>query len=221
MSLQALKTLFSPSDEQLMWRVQSRDDAEAFARLVGRWQAPIQRLCFRMIGDVHRAEDLTQEVFTRLFAHRKNYQTSRKFSTYLWRIALNRCYSELRRSNARSQVEIVGAFSDEASPGTPISGGCELEGPDEQAATADAAREVRIALTNLPDHLRAVVVLRHYEDLKFREIAETLDLPEGTVKTRMTEALDRLGHLLRGPLDQQRRPRSPRRTASRNQRCLL
>jgi hypothetical protein len=58
-----LTSLFAANDEQLMWRVKLDDDASAFARLLARWEKPIQRLCFRMTGDRHRAEDLTQTVF--------------------------------------------------------------------------------------------------------------------------------------------------------------
>src|SRR5437867_8188319 len=81
----SLKSFFSITDEQAMWRVQAQDDTAAFAELVRRWQKPIQSLCARMTGDVHRAEDLAQETFTRLFAQRKKYQSSGKFSSYIWR----------------------------------------------------------------------------------------------------------------------------------------
>ena len=80
-------SLFSSTDEQAMWRVRTEDDPQAFAQLVGRWQKPIQSLCTRMTGDPHRGEDLTQETFVRLFARRKNYEPSGKFSTFLWRLS--------------------------------------------------------------------------------------------------------------------------------------
>lgn len=88
-ALQSLKALFAPTDEQLMWRVQTTGDSGAFGELVRRWEAPIQRLCARLTGDEHRAEDLAQEVFTRIFAHRAGFKHGAKFSTYLWRVALN------------------------------------------------------------------------------------------------------------------------------------
>ena len=80
-----------------MTRVQRDDDAHAFSQLVRRWELPIQGLCSRMLGDPHRGQDLAQETFARLFAKRKDYQPTGKFSTFLWRIALNLCYDELRR----------------------------------------------------------------------------------------------------------------------------
>src|SRR5262245_1697732 len=99
----SLRSLFVISDEQAMWRVQAEDDERAFAQLVHRWESPIQRLCLRMTGDAQRAEDLAQEAFVRVFARRKEYQHGGKFSTWLWRIALNLCYDELRRRQRRAK----------------------------------------------------------------------------------------------------------------------
>src|SRR6185503_16783277 len=101
-----LFSLFSISDEQTMWRVQMQDDAEAFALLVERWEGPIQNLCTRMLGDLHRGEDLAQEAFARVFARRKEYEPRGKFSTFLWRVALNLCYDELRRRDRRRETSL-------------------------------------------------------------------------------------------------------------------
>src|SRR5262245_57493510 len=99
----SFRSLFTTTDEQAMWRVQTQDDDAAFAQLVRRWEGPIQRLCIRMIGDVHRGEDLAQETFLRVFSRRKDYRPDGKFSTWLWRIALNLCYDELRRRQRREE----------------------------------------------------------------------------------------------------------------------
>jgi len=104
----SLRSLFVITDEQAMWRVQTQDDETAFAQLVRRWEGPIQRLCLRMTGDLHRGEDLAQEAFTRVFAKRKEYQPNGKFSTWLWRIALNLCYDELRRRQRREETSLDG-----------------------------------------------------------------------------------------------------------------
>jgi len=212
-ALQTLKSLIAPSDEQLMWRVQTADDDGAFASLVRRWEEPIRRLCARLTGDLHRAEDLAQEVFARLFAHRQSFRQGSKFSTYLWRCALNHTYSELRRTRNRRETLFP------ASPGDEDDGGLSVEDfpadgplPHESASRKETGEAVRGALTELPEHYRSVLVLRHYEDLKFREIAEILGLPEGTVKTRMTEALNEMARLLRRRLDLKLAPAPTRRT---------
>src|SRR5580658_3164080 len=92
-----LLPLFSMTDEQAMWRVQTTDDNAAFGHLVQRWELPILRLCARMTGNLHQAEDLKQETFTRIFVRRKDFRQGCRFSTWLWRIALNLCYDELRK----------------------------------------------------------------------------------------------------------------------------
>src|SRR6266568_1242146 len=187
-------SLFAITDEQAMWRVQTQDDERAFAQLVRRWEGPIQRLCARMTGDPHRGEDLAQESFTRVYAKRKDYQPSGKFSTWLWRIALNLCYDELRRRQRREESSLDGM-------GEAISA---LEAfvahepaPDRSLVEQERGELVRMALMQLPETYRTVLLLRHYENLKFREIAEVLEVPEGTVKSRMAEALTQMHQLLR------------------------
>lgn len=185
---------FKTSDEQAMWRVQTQDDHAAFAKLVARWEQPIHRLCTRMLGDTHRAEDLTQEAFSRVFARRRDFDASGRFSTWLWRIALNLCHDELRRRARRPETSLDTSDSEESGLPELPSG---QPGPDEELARAEKNAEVRSALQQLPELYRTVVILRHYENLKFQEIAEVLGIPEGTVKSRMAEGLNRLARRLR------------------------
>jgi RNA polymerase sigma-70 factor (ECF subfamily) len=182
--------LFSISDEQAMWRVQMNDDGDAFALLMERWEGPIQNLCTRMLGDRHRGEDLSQEAFTRVFARRKDYVASGKFSTFLWRIALNLCYDELRKRERRNEISLA----EETDDGNAAV--VDHSTPDVAAAHRETAELVRLALMKLPELYRSVLVLKHYEGLKFREIAEVLGIPEGTVKSRTAEALAQMGRLL-------------------------
>jgi RNA polymerase sigma-70 factor (ECF subfamily) len=189
-----LKGLFTTSDEQLMWRVKLQDDAQAFASLMTRWQRPIQRLCTRMTGDSHRAEDLTQSAFARIFARREDWEPTGKFSTFLWRIALNLCHDEARRNRRRGECSLEalqedGDWSEFVETDEPP--------PDANVENLERADLVREALLKLAPHYREVVVLRHYEQLKFREIGEVLGIPDGTVKSRMAEALTQLNHLLK------------------------
>jgi RNA polymerase sigma-70 factor (ECF subfamily) len=201
--LSTLSSLFSMTDEQAMWRVQMHDDAQAFAQLVRRWEQPIQRLCARMTGDVHRGEDLAQETFARLFARRKEYQAKGCFSTFLWRVAVNLCYDELRRIQRRGEssldVEMEGAATDRVHAWTETE-----RAPDAEVVERERYELVRQALGRLSEPFRTVVILRHYENLKFREIAEVLDIPEGTVKSRMAEALTQLSRILSHSLEDKR-----------------
>jgi RNA polymerase sigma-70 factor, ECF subfamily len=191
----SLISLFSPSDEQLMWRVKTQSDPHAFARLVTRWEKPIQRLCARLTGDLHRAEDLTQIAFARVFARRSDWQEIGKFSTFLWRVALNLCHDEMRRFHRRGEFSLDAL--EEAEGGIRESFTADAPSPDAHADSQERGELVRRALENLGERHREVVVLRHYEGLKFREIADVLGIPEGTVKSRMAEALSQLNRLLK------------------------
>ncbi len=185
------------SDEEAMLRVQREGDDRAFALLVRRWEERIQRLCIRMAGDVHRGEDLAQEAFTRLYARRHSYRGEGKLSSYLWRIALNVCYDEQRRLRNQRETS-AGSIEEDFADKTEI--GAFSETPDAAVGKKEQAELVRMALLRLPEMHRVVLILRHYEGLKFREIAEVIGIAEGTVKSRMIEALNRLGRLLKPAL---------------------
>jgi RNA polymerase sigma-70 factor (ECF subfamily) len=192
--LQKLTVLFSRTDEESMARVRTHGDHRDFSRLVERWEKPILNLCARMTGDLHRAEDLKQEVFARVFEKRQDFDPSARFSTWLWRIALNRCYDELRQRERRREF-MHSAEGGEAQKALEqfIEDG---PSPDARAAQVEEGQVVRQALMELPEIYRTVLVLRHYEGMKLARIAEVLDVPEGTVNSRMAEALARLTRLL-------------------------
>ena len=198
-----LAGLFSPSDEQAMWRLQSRGDAEAFAELVARWQEPIFRLCARMTGDAARAEDLAQEIFTKVFTRSKEFKPQAKFSTWLWRIALNHCYDELRRKKRRgeSSLDDDEGFEEPASA---------APGPDVLAASEEECELVRAGLLRLPELSRTVLVLRYCEGLKLREISEILELPESTIHSRLGVALGQITRILEPQMRDHDDPRGNR-----------
>lgn len=182
-----------------MAHVQSASDSRAFATLVERWDKPIWRLCARLTGDPHRAEDLKQEAFARLFARRADYRPGARFSTWLWRIAVNLCHDDYRRVQRRGETSFDDATEAEsgADPAAP---------PDDAVAAREEGDLVREALARLPEPYRSVLVLRHYEGLKLREIAAVLEVPEGTVNSRMAEALSRLARLLSPSLAPEKTP---------------
>lgn len=189
-----LATLFpfrsGRTDEQAMGRVQMHDDHEAFAELVRRWEEPVRRLCSRMTGDPRGGEDLAQEAFIRVFANRRRFQPGSRFSTWLWRIALNLCHDETRRVGRRGECPL----DEDGDDGGGLA--ASEPAPDEALVGQERAELVRAALLRLPETHRAVVVLREYEGLKLREIAAVLDIPEGTVKSRLADALTQLARRL-------------------------
>jgi len=191
------------NDEQAMWRVQMQNDNTAFVELLQRWEQPILRLCARMTGDPHRAEDLKQETFVRVFARRKEFRPAGKFSTWLWRIALNLCYDELRRRQRHGECPLE---IDQVDAG-PVARefASEEPAPDFSLAAQEETELVRQALLRLPENQRAAVVLRYCEGLKLREIADVLEIPETTASSRIAVGLAQLTRMLEPDLDAQQK----------------
>jgi RNA polymerase sigma-70 factor (ECF subfamily) len=195
--LSFLLPLFSRSDERAMWRVQMNDDHAAFVQLVRRWEQPILRLCARMIGDLHQAEDLKQETFARIFLRRKDFRQGAKFSTWLWRIALNLCYDELRKRQRHGEFSL-----EDGSAGQAWELPSEEPSPDARLAEREECELVRGALLRLPETLRAALVLRYCEGLKLREISDILEIPETTASSRIAAGLAQITRLLEPQFDE-------------------
>jgi RNA polymerase sigma-70 factor (ECF subfamily) len=206
-AMSILSLFTSRTDEESMLRVKTHDDHQEFARLVKRWEEPIRRLCTRMTGDTHRGEDLKQDTFVRVFEKRKDYQPAGRFSTFLWRVALNLCYDELRRQQRRQEFIYQPVAADsEGEPAEPIA---EVPGPDLRTVQLEESELVRQAVLQLPEIYRTVIVLRHYQDLRLAKIAEILEIPEGTVNSRLAEALTRLSRILAPKFKEAANPAPP------------
>jgi RNA polymerase sigma-70 factor (ECF subfamily) len=200
--LSFLLPLIPMTDEQAMWRVQTTDDNAAFSQLVQRWEQPILRLCARMTGNLHQAEDLKQEAFTRIFVRRKDFRQGYRFSTWLWRIALNLCYDELRKRQRHREFSIEDGVDDAGYGGEQAS---DEASPDSRLATREECELVRCALLRLPEAHRAVLVLRYCEGLKMREIADILEIPETTASSRIAVGLAQITRLLEPQFDEIKR----------------
>ncbi len=164
-----------PSEADLMRRWQDGDTA-SFEEIVRRWQARVGRLMTRLAGP-DLAADLCQEVFLRLYAAGARYREEGSFATWLYRIALNvaRDAARRRRECALGDVEPL----DHAAP-------------YDLVWRREAVELVSRALAELPEALREVLVLRHYEGLNFEEIARLTGTPASTLKSRFAVALSRL-----------------------------
>ena len=177
------------SDEQLMAVVQTGDQV-AFAALVTRHHAPLLGYLYRLTGgDRQLAEDLVQETLLHVLKQH-TYQTYRPFKPWLYMIATNlaRDYfksAAVRKSGQGSDAEEALFQLDDNEPS-----------PEERALTAEQGREVRAALAQLGEEYRVVVVLRFYQGFSLQEIAETLHIPLGTVKSRLSVGVHRLRILL-------------------------
>ena len=168
------------ADADLMRRWQGGDPT-AFEALARRWQQPVARFLARLAGP-DAAADLCQEVFLRVYQGGARYREEGTFSTWLYRIALNVARDAARRRRrepAPLREEVLAA----ALP--------------ERWEAAELQEVVGRALAALPDPLREVLVLRHYENLNFEQMARLLDAPASTLKSRFAQALRRMQALLR------------------------
>jgi len=175
------------SDEVIVERALT-GDAEAFGEIVRRWERRIFALTYGMLGREEDARDATQETFLAAFRNLRGFRGEAKVSSWLHRIAVNQCISRQRRTKVRGESALeeeqetnAGSF---ASPAT-HSPAHVAEGRQETAA-------VRRAVNSLPLELRQVVVMKEFEELTFREIADVLDVPLSTVKSRLYTALKQL-----------------------------
>jgi RNA polymerase sigma-70 factor (ECF subfamily) len=167
-------------------------DPVAFEQLVRRWQQPVTRFLFHITGQAELALDLCQEVFLRLWLHRQRYRQTGAFSVWLYRIALNVARDALRRQRRQKRaLPAPGAVPSVVAPAV-----------DALCARAECSRLVIQALAQLPEPLRVVVVLRHYEGMSFEDIARLLKKPASTIKSRFSAALLRLRQLLQPWCDQ-------------------
>ncbi|MDW8368355.1 MAG: sigma-70 family RNA polymerase sigma factor [Abditibacteriales bacterium] len=176
----------SLSDEQLVQRCRA-GDRTAFNELVSRHYRGIYRLTLRQVGNLTDAEDLTQETFVKAYAALAQFNMAQKFTTWLYAIAVHLCIDHARKR----RVPTV-SWEEENDEGSTISLLDRLPDdapqPDEVVERADLSMRVRQAMLSLPPKYRAVVLLRHIEGLRIEEIAKTLDMPLGTVKTNLFRA---------------------------------
>jgi RNA polymerase sigma-70 factor (ECF subfamily) len=175
------------SDEQMVERALS-GEPEAFGEIVRRWERRIFALSFGMLGREEDARDATQETFLAAFRNLRGFRGDAKVSSWLHRIAVNQCLTRQRRAKVRSESPL----EDEAEKNATVFA-MPLEGsPARTVENLERSVAVRRAVSALPPDLRQVVVMKEFEELTFQEIAEALELPLSTVKSRLYTALRQL-----------------------------
>jgi RNA polymerase sigma-70 factor (ECF subfamily) len=174
-----------PSDEELVERFQN-GEASAFDTLVRRWERKLQGAIYRLVGPGDDVRDLSQETLLKAYRGLGTFKKEARFSSWLYQIALNVCRDRMRRTRGKSYVSFdelseVGEAAGDAGPSAL-----------ELIEARDLSRQVAAAVAALPEEQREVVVLKEYQGLTFLEIAETLDVPLSTVKTRLYRGLGQL-----------------------------
>jgi RNA polymerase sigma-70 factor (ECF subfamily) len=181
-------------DEELLIRF-CKGQAEAFGVLVRRYERELYGYLRRYLGDANLAEDVFQNTFLQVYLKSSHYEPGRPFRPWLYTIATNQAIDALRR-NGRHQVLSLDQRWDEAAADELHSLIETLQsrgpGPMDQAEIQERREWVRASVDQLPDFLRQVLILAYYQGLKYREIADILDIPVGTVKSRLHAALVKL-----------------------------
>ena len=173
------------SDEELVEACQA-GEASAFDVLVARWEDKIRGAAYRFLGSEEEAKDVAQEAFLKAYRALGGFKREARFSSWLYQIATNLCRDRLRRRRTRAAVSLeeleeTGPVIVETKPGA-----------HEQLQQLDLARLVRRAVHALPEEQREVVILKEYQGLTFLEIAQALDVPVSTAKTRLYRGLGQL-----------------------------
>lgn len=163
-------------------------DRQAFSELVTRHQKGVITVVYRLCGDARLAEDAAQEAFVRVWQNLKKYNPQYAFRSWLYRIATNAALDVLRRE--RPSVEIDALPLADKTPTL-----------EQSAESGERASRVQQAITHLSEPLRLVLVLREYEELSYQEISAALDIPVGTVMSRLNSARIQLRRELTGLME--------------------
>lgn len=160
-----------------------KGNQDAFEEIVTLFQHRLYHVCYRMLGSREEAEDIAQEAFVRAYINIHTYDQKRKFSTWLFRIATNLCIDRIRKKKPDY-------YLDAEVPGTEgLTMYSQIEAPDilpeEEVERMETQDRIQYEISQLSDRYRSVIVLRYLEELPLQEISDILELPLGTVKTRV------------------------------------
>lgn len=177
-------------DERLACRA-AAGDLGCFEEILARYRDRVYRLCYRMAGNAEDAEDWAQECFVRVYLQLGRYNPDLPFSPWFLRVISNACLN-LAKTRAHRQAHLSQGLTEEIGSWTTA------PGPEQTTVLREEVRAVHEAIDALPPLLRQAVTLRILEDLSFRELAETLDVPLQTAATRVRRALIQVREQLLG-----------------------
>ncbi len=197
------------TDEELVARAQA-GDLESFNQLVARWERPIYALAYRTLSREEDARDVVQEAFLRAFRGLKGFKGQAKFSSWLYRITLNLCRDWMRKARRAPLIQVPenedGLDMAEQMPSP-------AESVEELVNRREMSRAVAKAMAELPEEQRTAILMKEFHGLTFQEIADALDCPLSTVKTRLYQGLSVLRRRLERDARQQADEASLRRAS--------
>jgi RNA polymerase sigma-70 factor (ECF subfamily) len=183
------------SDEKLVERSRKGDDA-ALRTLVERYHGDLHRFLYRLTGDQAGADDVFQETFLQVYLSAASFDTSRRFRPWLFTIAANKARDYLRRKGRRKMLELSAPVGGAAGNGDGDGGSAfvdlleiDIPGPDAGMRSEELNRLVQRAVDTLSPTLKEILLLAYFQQLSYAQIADELDIPLGTVKSRLHAAV--------------------------------
>jgi len=173
----------APTDRDLIVRAR-RGASDAFGELITRYRTSVFNVCFRMTNERREAEDLTQETFLRVYSRLDSFDLEREFGPWVRRAAANLCLNHLESQRVTAELDNEWD-ADESSQ------------PEAAVEVRERSEQIRAALSSLPANYRAVVELRHYQELSYDEIAAELNIPLSDVKSHLFRARKLLAEKLK------------------------
>ena len=183
---------FELTDEQLIKKFQD-GDVGAYNQIVYRYKDRLLNFIYRFLNDLDRSEDLVQDTLLKLYTHKDSYKEIAKFSTWLYTIAANLARTELRKIKRRKTFSVTELSHDDREfiiKSTDV-------GPGEEKFSQNFEKNVQRSLAELPDDFKTIIILRDIQELSYDEISKIIEVPLGTVKSRINRGRVKLQQLLK------------------------
>lgn len=174
---------FRYTDEELIARFQEGDE-QAYTELVNRYRGKLMTFVYRFVNDMEQAEDIIQDTMLKLYTHKHYYRNIAKFSTWIYTIAGNLAKTELRKRKSRKVTNISQMGPEDRDYELPSV----APETDEVVQSEYIEKKIQAAIQNLPLHFRTVTILRDIQELSYEEISKIVEVPLGTVKSRINRA---------------------------------
>ncbi len=182
---------FKVTDEELIRRFQNGEE-RAFNEIVMRYKDRLLNFVYRFLNDIERAEDLVQDTFLKVYTHKHSYQEIAKFSTWLYTIAGNLARTELRKLKRRRTYSISDLSYDNKQYDIPL-----IDDPESNIESTNFAHNLQKAMNQLPPDFKTMVILRDIQELSYEDISKIVDVPIGTVKSRINRGRLKLQSMLK------------------------
>lgn len=180
------------TDENLLIERASHGDAQAFNELMSLHERRMYAVALRMCGAKEDAEDCLQEAMLRVYRSIGSFKAQSAFGTWVYRITVNTCLDELRRRKSRPTASLDGLLDEGWSP---ADGG---DGPEQRTVRREQRRMLEVLIAELPEDMRAAIVLRDIQGLSYDDISAALGVNVGTIKSRISRGRERLREKIQG-----------------------